>query len=117
MSSSQLTNYLRTNRKRLGFTQEEAAFLLGIKGADRGIKVCRDEKFVREPSLQMALAYEAIYGKPVRELFGGLYEEIERGVAERAKILTYRKDRKPNPQKRQALATLVSKAAPNPSPT
>ena len=83
--------------------------MLGFKGEDKGIKVCRDEKFAREPSLRMALAYEAIYGQPVRELFAGLYEEIEREVAERAKILTYRIDRKPDPKRHQALTDLASK--------
>jgi hypothetical protein len=32
---------------------------------NKGNKVCRDENFAREPSLQDALAYEAIYGLPV----------------------------------------------------
>ena len=110
MSSPQLTNYLRTNRNRLALWQEETAFLLGFKGEDKGAKVCRDEKFTREPSLRSALAYEAIYGRPIRELFAGLYEQIEQEVAERAKILTYRKDRKPNLKRHQALTNLVSKA-------
>jgi hypothetical protein len=44
MSSSQLTNYLRTNRKRLVLSQEEVAFMLGFKGEDKGIKVCRDAR-------------------------------------------------------------------------
>ena len=35
----------------------------------------------------MALAYEAILGKPVSELFGGTYEPIRAGVAQRAKLL------------------------------
>lgn len=77
MPSSQLRNYLKTNRKRLALKQEEVAFMLGFKGEEKGIKVCRDENFTREPSLEMALAYEAIYGQPVRELFAGLYEEVE----------------------------------------
>jgi hypothetical protein len=110
MSSPHLTNYLRTNRNRLALWQEEAAFLLGFKGEDKGAKVCRDEKFTREPSLRSALAYEAIYGRPVRELFAGLYQQIEQEVAERAKILTYRKDQKPNPKRHEALTNLVSKA-------
>ena len=110
MSSTQLTNYLRTNRKRLALTQEEVAFLLGFRGEDKGIKVCRDEKLAREPSLQMALAYEAIYGRPVRELFAGLYQQIEREVAERAKILSYRKVGNQNPKRNQALTNLASKA-------
>jgi transcriptional regulator with XRE-family HTH domain len=110
MCSAHLTNYLKTNRKRLALKQEEVAFLLGFKGEDKGIKVCRDETFAREPSLQMALAYEAIYERPVRELFAGLYEQVEQEVAERAKILTYRKDQKPNPKRLEALTNLVSKA-------
>jgi DNA-binding XRE family transcriptional regulator len=110
MPSSQLTNYLRTHRNRLDLSQEEVAFMLGFNGGDKGIKVCRDENFAREPSLQMALAYEAIYGKPVRELFSGLYEQVEKGVAERAKVLTYRK--KPeNIKRQQTLANLASKLA------
>ena len=86
MSSPRLTNYLRTNRNRLALWQEETAFLLGFNGEDKGARVCRDEKFTREPSLRSALAYEAIYGRPVRELFAGLYEQIEREVAEQARL-------------------------------
>src|ERR1039457_593139 len=88
-----LTNYLRTYRKRLAMTQEEMASLLGVKGEDRGVKVCRDERFAREPSLAMALAYEVIYQRSVRELFAGVYEQIEREVAARASSLRLRKDR------------------------
>lgn len=105
---SSLSNYLRTHRKRLALSQEEVAFLLGVKGMDKGIKVSRDENFKRKPSLEAALAYELIYGKPVRELFAGIYEEVEQAVAERAKVLGLRMDRKPNPKKRQLLAKLTS---------
>ena len=62
-------NYLRMYRKRLALSREEVALLLGVYGMDKGIKVCRDENLAREPSLQDALAYEVIYGKPVKELF------------------------------------------------
>jgi transcriptional regulator with XRE-family HTH domain len=106
---SSLPNYLLTNRKRLALSQEEVAFLLGATGENKGVKVCRDERFAREPSLRMALTYEAIYGKPARELFAGIYEEIEREVAARAKILLHRKDREPDAEsarKRQMLADL-----------
>jgi transcriptional regulator with XRE-family HTH domain len=113
MPSSHLTNYLRTHRKRLNLSQEEVAFMLGFRGQDKGIKVCRDENLARTPSLQMALAYEAIYGQPVRELFAGLYEQIEKEVAERAKFLTYRKERKPNLKRQEALANLIAKSSVN----
>ena len=86
-----LPNYLRTNRKRLKLSQEEVAFMLGGIGESKGSKVSRDESFVREPGLRAALAYEVIYGKPIRELFAGLHEEIRRDVATRAKILSFRK--------------------------
>jgi hypothetical protein len=79
--------------------------------------VCRDEKFTREPSLRSALAYEAIYGKPVRELFAGLYQEVEQEVAERAKLLTYRKVGNQNPKRHQALTNLASKPLHNPPQT
>jgi transcriptional regulator with XRE-family HTH domain len=103
---SSLSNYLRTNRKRAALSQEEAAFLLGIYGPNKAAKVCRDENFVREPTLQTALAYEVIYGRPVRELFAGQYQRIEQDVAARAKILAHRKDRRPNQKKHQTLAQL-----------
>ena len=122
MTSSPLNNYLRTHRKRLALSQEEVGFLLGFQGESKGATVCRDEQLTREPSLQMALAYEAIYQRPIRELFAGLYQQIESDVAARAKILTYRKVPKPNQQtayKRQVLTSLAARQSDpllNPSP-
>jgi len=112
MSSLPLTNYLRTNRKRLAFTQEEVAFLLGSRGESKGAKVCRHEKFTCESKLRTALAYEVIYQKPVRDLFAGLYRQIEQEVAERAKILSLRKDLNPSQRtayRRQVLAGLAAR--------
>jgi transcriptional regulator with XRE-family HTH domain len=123
MSSLPLTNYLRTSRKRLALTQEEVAFLLGVRGPGRGAKVCRDETLAREPSLRTALAYEAIYHKPVRDLFAGLYREIEQEVIERAKIINLRKDSKPSEKtayKRRVFAALADRQSDqihNPSQT
>jgi transcriptional regulator with XRE-family HTH domain len=111
MTSTQLPNYLRANRKRLALSQDEVAFLLGTNS---GTKACRYERFTREPSLQTALEYEAIFQRSVSELFSGMYRRAEQDVAERAKILIKR----PQPakvtaqitRKREALAALVSKA-------
>jgi transcriptional regulator with XRE-family HTH domain len=102
-----LSNYLRTNRKRLALSQEEVAFLLGVNGMDKGIKVSRDENRAREPSLETALAYEVIYGRPVRELFAGVYEQVERNVAARAKLLSHQKAG--TPQRQEVITNLVSK--------
>jgi transcriptional regulator with XRE-family HTH domain len=102
-----LPNYLRTNRKQFALSQEEVAFLLGLKGMDKGGKVSRDENYSRIPTLETALAYEAIYGKPVRELFAGLYEQIAPEVSSRAKILSYRKHEPSDLKRNQALSALA----------
>lgn len=84
MASSKLPNYLRAHRKRLALSQEEVAYLLG---AGSGAKVCRYERFLREPGLHTILAFEAIFQKPAHELFRGPYQKIERQVAKRAATL------------------------------
>jgi len=79
-----LPSYLRTHRRRVGFTQKELAFLLGCQ---KGSKVSRYERLIRFPSLKTALAYEAIFGTSMQELFAGIYEEIEQEVRKRAEVL------------------------------
>ncbi len=81
--------------------------MLGIKGMDKGGKVSRDENHARMPTLETALAYEAIYGKPIRELFAGLYEQIAQDVSSRAKILSYRNNETPDPKRQQTLSELA----------
>ena len=108
-----LPNYLQSQRKRLSFSQEEVAFLLGIRGMHKGNKVCRDENFAREPSLQEALAYEAIYGLPVHELFAGVYQQAQQNVTARAKIFKFRKVRKPDARRQEAIIQLAAKASVN----
>lgn len=109
MAPSQLPNYLLSNRKRLGLSQDEIAYLLGTES---GTKVCRHEQFARDPRLRAALAYEAIFQRPIRELFAGLYDEIEREVTERAKRLVLRTDQvKPGVRtahKREMLAQIAA---------
>ena len=109
MTSPQLPNYLRSNRKRLALSQGEVAFLLGTQNAN---KVCRYERFLRNPSLETALACEAIFKRSVSELFPGLYQKVEREVAVRAKALVARTDHhKANARvgrKREALAALAA---------
>lgn len=83
-----LPNYLRTYRKRSGFSQEDLAFLLGVRS---GAKVSRYERFARLPGLPTALAYEAIFQVPMRELFGGVYQRIEQLISARAGLLLRKK--------------------------
>jgi transcriptional regulator with XRE-family HTH domain len=87
MAAQRLENYLRTYRRRAGISQDEMAFLLG---AHHGTKVSRYERFARTPSLETALAYEAILGVPARELFAGVYQRAERSARRRAQLLKKR---------------------------
>jgi hypothetical protein len=104
-----LPNYLVTSRKRLALSQEEVAFLLGYNGESRGCNVCRDESFDHEPSLRAAIAYEMIYGRPMRELFAGLYEEVEKDLAQRAKLLGFRTSAKSNEKLQHVINSLMAK--------
>jgi transcriptional regulator with XRE-family HTH domain len=87
MRSQPLDNYLRAHRKNSGFTQEEVAFLLGFDNANL---VSRYEKHQRMPPVQTALAYEAIFGIPVAELFPGVRQRIASDVLKRRSELTAR---------------------------
>jgi transcriptional regulator with XRE-family HTH domain len=101
--------YLLSYRKRSALSQGEVAFLLGIRS---GSKISHYERFNREPGLQTALAYEAIYQKPVSELFPGLFEKIQREVKARAKILEHKTFSSSTipvaARKRKTLAAIVS---------
>ncbi|MBU6402325.1 MAG: hypothetical protein KGS61_18565 [Verrucomicrobia bacterium] len=85
--STALQNYLRTFRKRSSLSQTEIAFLLGDRD---GSKICRHERFARQPGLATAFAYEVIFQTPASKLFSGLYREVERQVVRRAEVLTAR---------------------------
>ena len=76
-----LDNYLRMYRRRSGLSQDEVASLLG---AGSGTLVSRYERGRRRPNFETALAYQAIFGVPARELFGGIFESVEREVRKRA---------------------------------
>lgn len=108
---ARLPNYLRSNRKRQALSQEEVAFLLGTHGRT---KVCRHEQFTQEPDLTAALAYELILQKPASELFAGLYQQVQRKIAARAKILAHKIDLEPASHqrvlRRQTLINIVNKS-------
>jgi transcriptional regulator with XRE-family HTH domain len=82
--ASHLHNYLRTYRKRAGLSQVEVAFLLGCES---GAKVSRYEHAARRPSLETIVAYEVILDAALRDLFAGLYHDVEKQTRKRAGIL------------------------------
>lgn len=82
-----LLNDTWKHRKRHGLTQHEMAFLLGSKN---GSSVSHLERGAREPSLRNAFACEMMFGVPARDLFPGIYEEVEQEVKTRAQVLSDR---------------------------
>jgi len=56
-------------------------------GCQSGTKVSRYERFNRNPSLETAFAYEAVFGTPARELFAGIFQKVERKTLKRAQLL------------------------------
>lgn len=79
-----LDNYLRTYRKRFSLSQDEVAFLLGVKS---GTKVSRYERRSRQPKLETVLGYAVIFGVQGRTLFAGIFNEVEGAIIRRAQVL------------------------------
>ncbi len=85
MTSQKLGNYLRAYRKRSGLSQREVAYLLGSKN---GGQVSLNERRRHVPPLETALAFQAVLGTPISELFAGTYESVAEDVRLRAQDLT-----------------------------
>lgn len=80
MTPYRLENYLRSQRKQSGLTQQEVAFLLGC---ENGAQVSRYERRRRLPPLETALACEAIFGVPIAQLFAGVRQGVGRDIEKR----------------------------------
>ena len=78
---------LKPYRKRSGFTQQELGFLLGLK---QHSCISRYEAGESNPSLETALAYQAVFGRELQELFPELQGKVSSSVGERAKQLSQR---------------------------
>ena len=115
MPSRKFPNYLRSARKRSGLSQDEIAFLLG---GHNGGKVSRYERFNRLPSLATACVYEALFGVPVSELFGGVFEKACGKMKKRAELLARKLDvTSRDPSVAQKLQLLQSVAQPQVIPS
>lgn len=77
---------LRAYRKQNGMTQEDMAFLLGLKGRSALPRFERNERY---PDIKTALAYRAIFKREIHELFPELETQTKRAVARRRAKLTH----------------------------
>jgi transcriptional regulator with XRE-family HTH domain len=92
--ASKLPHYLRQARRREALTQTDIAELLGIR---THAQISRYELGKRLPPLETALAYEAILGRSVSELFAGKYAAIREKIAARSEKLVRAKSPYRNP--------------------
>jgi transcriptional regulator with XRE-family HTH domain len=79
-----LKSYLRTFRRRFGFTQKELAFLIGIKSRTA---ISRIEGAKRRPGLNALYACAFIFDTPPPELFPDIISELHEAMLDRANEL------------------------------
>lgn len=84
MKNAPLTTYLRTERKRLGLSQNELAYLGGTKGH---ASVSRYESASRLPTLETSFAYEIVFDVPLADLYVGQRQATALDVARRLQTL------------------------------
>jgi len=75
--TQKLDNYLRTHRKNSGLSQQEVAVVVGCC---TGAMVSRHERSHHLPPLRRAIAYEALFGVPISDIFAGLSDRVEKEI-------------------------------------
>jgi DNA-binding XRE family transcriptional regulator len=103
MRNFKQTNFVSMYRKRTGLSQGDLAYLLGCRSK---CTVCRHEKAAQVPTLRMALRFQVIFGVPVSAVFPKLFQDVEREVQSRAKVLLRRLEKGATPELDQKLETL-----------
>jgi transcriptional regulator with XRE-family HTH domain len=79
MDDLEITSYLRSHRKSAGLSQRDLAKIIGYLTTAQVSKYERAEIL---PPLLVALAYEAVFRRPVAELFPGIYETVRKEIEE-----------------------------------
>lgn len=104
-----LPSYLRTLRKQWGFSQPDMAALFDVTGS----AMSRFENLSRHPTVELVIGAEVIFGQSAKEVFPGLYQDIERAIVDRARVL--RKSLKsrtdPSARKQRRLLTVFIERA------
>jgi DNA-binding XRE family transcriptional regulator len=78
MKNEVVGNYIRAHRRRCGLSQRQLGKLIGYED---GCAVGRHERSNTVPPLLVALAYEAVFGIPVAQLFWGFKSAVAQSVA------------------------------------
>jgi len=79
--SPSIISLLRSHRMHWCLTQQELAFLLGLKSPSH---VSRLERGSCAPSVKIMLAVEILFGIPPKDMFPQLFDEVETAVIRQA---------------------------------
>lgn len=106
--------YLRALRRRSALSQEDVAFLLG---AFTGTRISRHETGACMPPLEVAIAYEVIFGAAIVEIYDDERVRITGLVRKRAKTLheslAHRLKDRHRKEKRAGLEEIIRRCSPN----
>ena len=77
MTEQVIGNYLRAHRKKSGLSQRELAILVGYVNE---FQISRHERSVAPPPFLVSLAYSAVFGVSVAEIFTGFHSVVTQSV-------------------------------------
>jgi DNA-binding XRE family transcriptional regulator len=96
----------RSWRRRSGLTQDDVAFLVGLRAASQ---VSRHESGDREPDLRLALGYKLVFDATVHELLPRIYFDVAASIGKRAQMLLERERTMPDTQRSTCKAEHLQK--------
>ena len=105
-----LDNYIQMHRERVGLTQNDLAFLIGIEERSA---ISQYERDLRLPTLDKLLALEIVFGETIQNLFAGIAERLRETVASRAATLLESLDDTPSRELALKLELLSKLARPD----
>ena len=79
--SRKIASYIHPQRRRWGLSQQELAYLIGLKS---GSNISRFEREGRNPTVTVAFACQILFGSSASDLFPGLYGKVEEAFMRRA---------------------------------
>jgi transcriptional regulator with XRE-family HTH domain len=104
-----LPSYLHTLRKQWGLSQPDMAALFDVTGS----AMSRFENLSRQPTVELVIGCEVIFGQTAEDVFPALYHDIESDIVDRARVLrdSLKSQNDPIARKKRSLLTECIKRA------
>ena len=98
-----LPSYLHTLRKQGGLSQPDMAALFDVTRS----AMSRFENRSRQPTVELVIGAEVIFGHSAKDVFPALYQDIERAIIDRAEVLQKNLKSRTDPVARKKLRLLT----------